>query len=311
MKLHHKLASLLIAGSAILSTPVIADDVYIDTAAFPGGSKYDLGTFTVNTPAGPITLVAGNGDSNTQTAVFSEFGFSQNLATSIYDFSNGSIFGSFVDTNIPSELVAAGIPAAGLTGLALDGTTTVDIKHPIEDAQTDIDALSPIAPPLGGDNEGYLSTWYLDTEFKLNGVLSQSGPVYTGGYIEFYLVEGRVPTAQRTLALRAEVEDSMMVGAGLVINFETVSALPGMFFVDDGLGNMVDLSTMKRRVRLDTNVDPAIPTASELLLINGGTSVVRQSALDGSVQITVPEPASLAILSLGILGLAATGRKKR
>ena len=48
------------------------------------------------------------GDADSLTDVFTQFGFNQTLATSVYDFSDGSILGSFFDTNDPTVLTAIG-----------------------------------------------------------------------------------------------------------------------------------------------------------------------------------------------------------
>jgi hypothetical protein len=69
--------------------------------------------------------------------------------------------------------------------------------------------------------------------------------------------------------------------------------------------------------QLDTNVDPALPTAAQLGEISGtdpdgnvGDRLARQTQLDGSniFRKNIPEPATLALVGLGLLG---AGRMRR
>lgn len=263
-----------------------------------------------------LTTTNGNGDLDSQTGSFTEFGFSQLLGTSIYDFSNGSIFGDFYDTNIASLLNGAGV-TDGVSGPSLDNSATVTLNHPMS-AQTDLDALSPLAPPLNGtDNEGFLATWELDTQFLFEGTLTPTGPVYTGGFFEVWFKD-LDNAANNFLGFKGEVTGSNLQDANLDIFLTVTEATEGFLF--SGLsenGTFKDVhdiiaETGGYRMAIDTNVNPPIPTADTLLLVNDGNnniSAVRQSTLDGSVK-AVSEPSTLAILGLGLLAFGASRRRK-
>ena len=270
----------------------MANDMYLDL----GTNSYDTGRFI------------GVPDANTTTATFNEFGFSQILATSFYDMTDGSIFGSFYDTNITAELSAAGVPDSGT---ALDGTTPVSIVMPnCAGGQCDIDALSPLVPPLGSDNEGFLQTWDFQVEYHFDGTLTAAGPVYTGGVFDIIFNDLNDDTMDRVV-ISGMLTSSTLQEANLDLFFDITFAEDGFLNIDNG-SSFVDAADAiaagyTPTMVLDTNVNPPIPTADQLLMI--GTNAVRQTTLDGSITAEIPVPGTLALLGLGLLGASARRRR--
>lgn len=262
----------------------------------------DLGT---NVYDSSRSIPPGGVDANTTTAQFEEFGFNQIKATSVYDYSDGTVFGSFYDTNDPAKLLALGIPTSGL---ALDGVTTVNLVAPnCALGQCDIDSLDPLVPPLGTDNEGFLQTWDLQVQYDLVGTLTAAGPQYTGGYFNVFFNDLLDDTNDRLIFSTVVIgSDIQLANLDLFLEIDYVEA--GWLYVQDENGVFRDASTVRTVLTLDTNVAPPIPTDNQLLLI--GTDAVRQANLDGSVIATVPEPASIALIGMGLLGLGFSRRRK-
>ncbi len=292
-----KLLTTTLIAASFAATSVNAGDLYLGLS----DNSYDANR----------AIPVGGVDADVFTGIFTEFGFSQLLATSIYDTDGmGNLTGGVVDTNVPADLAAAGIPAAGT---ALDGSTPVSLVTPnCAGGQCDIDALSPLVPPLGSDNEGFLQTWDIQVEYKLTATLTGTGPVYNGGYMEFFFNDLLDDTNDRSI-LKAEVTGSSINAANLDIFFDITMAEAGFLFVKNG-STFVDVADrltpgQYASFALDTNVNPPIPTANQLLLV--GDKAIRQTTLDGSITASIPEPASIAMLGLGLLGLGAASRRKK
>lgn len=298
----NKLALSIFAATAIAaSASASAADMYIDL----GTNVYDD---TVVLPNGTITT-GGAFDADTTTATFTEFGFSQLLATSVYDLSSGpvGVGTTFYDTNSAADFASLGIPTSGV---ALDGVTNVALTTP-NAGQIDVDNLSPLTDT--DDVEGFGNTWKLTTDYYLNGMITAGGPQYTSGTFTINFESLISPTT--FVALEGSLTGSNITAGNLDLFFDITSAADNFLYIASANGDFVDVNDIiasggSPKLSLDTNVNPPVPTADQLLAVNGD-SAVRQTTLDGTFAVNVPAPSSIAIFGAGLLALAGLRRKAK
>lgn len=300
----NKFALSIFAVTAMVATAsVSATDMYIDL----GSNVYDD---TVVLPSSAVITGAAF-DADTTTSNFTEFGFSQLLATSVYDLTMGPIGvgTTFYDTNKTANFVALGINPTN-SGLALDGITNVTLTQPTP-GQVDVDNLSPLTDT--DDVEGFGNTWKLTTEYFLNGIISPSGPQYTSGTFTISFESLISPTT--FVALEGSLTSSGISGPNLDLFFDITSAADNFLFVKAPGSGFVDVHDIlanggQPTLKLDTNVNPPFPQDDQLLAVNA-SSAVRQTTLDGTFLVDVPEPSSIAIFGAGLLALAGLRRKAK
>ncbi|HEY1396032.1 PEP-CTERM sorting domain-containing protein [Roseateles sp.] len=301
-----------------------------------------LAAATLPAMAAPLYINTGqdfvpepNGSTNTTT--FDQLGYSGTLATSIYLGSPATPGTTVIDTNIPSVMNFYGFSAG--THTTLSGGSA-SFNYPNAPAQTNIDSLNNPTnpsdlngfvggvgfPAYGFGNVGGLGgAWGLTYSYQIVGKTVDSNGdgvsdyvAYTGGVFSVFYQSAATDPNNGKEVLRLIVTGSQIELTNLnVEGYVDYSYAGGDTFVQnffnsgEGLGSLYSNwlnNSISVSWVLDTNVDPPIPTPAQLY--NSGAALIRQSTLDGSLVINVPEPGTLALVGLALAGVGFAQRRR-
>ena len=279
---------------------------------------------------------AFNPDGDSTTANIQELGYSGTLATSFY-------FGALgpgtpvIDTNFGMLGV---IPNPAPLLYTTIGGPKVPLRGTPLFAQQNIDTINPLTPGVD-DTEGYGGSplgFQFFYQYKLFGAINPTGTGvdFTSGFFNVFMVDNNALGAPllggARQVLKVNVTGSNIQLTNLDIFGEVDYSWCAPLCTTETKNLFNDVATgdsffnLWSRVpppvisfALDTNVNPPIPTANQLVFrpdcssVSGapGPCLVRQTTLDGSATFKVPEPGTLALVGLGVLGLGLRRSKKR
>ncbi|TWX65422.1 PEP-CTERM sorting domain-containing protein [Colwellia sp. C1TZA3] len=286
-KLISTLIALSIAGS--FAGSAAADQFYIDIGSDQGGNA--------NTANGATT-----------TGWLDQISFLYDSTSVITD---GGVGG-------------ANVLSVGDTIMSAGGVSNANFVDPTGISSNLISGFEPAETTFGGpSNNGFGSgsqlQWGLTFGFPdLAGTWNGSGFDYTSGTISMYYYDNTTANLASFVRLfdlqvtsGGDTGNSTVLN-GQLVNFNTISLVNGIDATDVfnfALGSFGDLSGPPNNQKVSFNASQDTQAIGNLQFANGQATL--NGSHNGSINFAqVPEPASIAILGLGLLGFAGAKRRK-